>query len=88
MLWQAVFNVAGAASWKDLDDVDTEELLGLFTTNAVGPLLVVQRLVRAGLLGQGSLIVNMTSKVCCPILGLDAPKEGHADAKILAVELP
>ena len=51
------------ASWQDLDTVDSTEMLKLFTVNAVGPLLIVQRLLRADLLGQGSLVANMTSKV-------------------------
>ena len=65
---QAVFNVAGAASWKDLLELDTEEMLSLFKVNTVGPLIVVQRLLKAGLLSQGSLVVNMTSKVILSLL--------------------
>lgn len=62
-LFQAIFTVAGAASWKGLEQVDPHELIGLFTVNAVGPLLVIQRLLRAKLLKKGSIIVNLTSKV-------------------------
>ncbi|KAK9811072.1 hypothetical protein WJX73_000114 [Symbiochloris irregularis] len=58
-----VFNVAGKASWGSLMEVDPEELLSLFTVNAVGPLMVVQHLLKAGLLKQGSLVANLTSKM-------------------------
>ena len=35
----------------------------LFTTNTVGPLIVAQQLEKQGLLGKGSTIGNMTSKM-------------------------
>lgn len=63
-----MFNVAGKASWGSLMEVDAEELVGLFTVNAVGPLMVVQSLLRAGLMKRGSLIANLTSKVSRSLL--------------------
>ena len=37
--------------------------MDLFRTNAVGPLLVTQEFSRAGLLGSGSMVANITSKM-------------------------
>ena len=38
-------------------------MVRLFTTNTVGPLLVAQQLEKRGLLGKGSTLANMTSKM-------------------------
>jgi hypothetical protein len=62
---QVVINNAGVASWEGLSQVTAEAMLRCFTTNAIGPLLTTQQLMKAGLLGRGSVVANMTSKVCC-----------------------
>ena len=46
-----------------LKEIDADRMLRLFQTNTIGPLLVAQQLLAAGLLKQGSVIANMTSKV-------------------------
>jgi len=48
---------------QSLDTVDKDLLLEVFTTNAVGPLLVVQQLRKSGLLNRPALVANVTSKV-------------------------
>ena len=62
---QYLFNIAGVMdlSRSDLLSVDTEKMLHCFTVNAVGPLLTVQQLLLNGLLGNGTTIANMTSKM-------------------------
>ena len=67
-----LINNSGVGSWNDLDEVTPEELLLLFQTNAMGPLLVTQALQKQGLLGRPggpSVIANMTSKVTRQMLG-------------------
>lgn len=67
MLWlQYLFNVAGVTDTTraDLTSIDAEKMLHCFKTNAIGPVLIVQQLLENGLLGQGSTIANLTSKVC------------------------
>ena len=50
-----------------LDDITAEDMVKVFQTNAVGPLLVVQQLRKRGLLGgaknNSTLVANVTSKV-------------------------
>ena len=55
--------VAGVALWSDFETVTTDDMLRLFQTNTVGPLLVTQQLYKAGLLQKGSVVANLTSKV-------------------------
>jgi NAD(P)-dependent dehydrogenase (short-subunit alcohol dehydrogenase family) len=45
------------------DTVTAEDMIQTFTTNAIGPLLVVQQLCRHGFIPPGSLVANVTSKV-------------------------
>ena len=49
----------------DLDSITAETMLKVYTTNTIGPLLVVQQLRKQGLLGgdKPSLIANLSSKV-------------------------
>lgn len=62
---QYLFNVAGVAdkTRADLHAIDAERMLECFQTNAVGPLIVVQQLLDNGMLGSGSTVANLTSKV-------------------------
>ena len=63
---QYLFNVAGVTDTTraDLTSIDAERMLDCFKTNAIGPVLVVQQLLEHGLLGKGSTVANLTSKVC------------------------
>lgn len=56
-------NVFSFLCRSSLQSVSSETMVKLFTTNAIGPLLVAQQLERAGLVGRGSTIANMTSKM-------------------------
>ena len=47
----------------NFDTVTAEDMIQTFTTNAIGPLLVVQQLCRHNLIPPGSLVANVTSKV-------------------------
>jgi len=47
----------------DVLSIDAERMLHCFTVNTIGPLLTVQQLLEQGLLGSGSTVANMTSKV-------------------------
>lgn len=51
---------------QDLGSVTPEDMLSVFQVNCVGPLLVVQQLQKAGLIGGfggKTLVANVTSKV-------------------------
>lgn len=61
---QYLINNAGVASWGQLGELSEEELLRLFRTNTLGPLLVTQEVSNANLLRSGSVVANLTSKVC------------------------
>lgn len=54
----------GYSAWE-LENVTAEEMLHVFRINTVGPLLVVQQLLKHGLIGgtAGALVGNVTSKV-------------------------
>ena len=57
----------GYTKWQ-LEDVTADEMLHVFKINTVGPLIVVQQLLRHGLIGSdatgaGALVGNVTSKV-------------------------
>lgn len=68
---QVVINNAGVYGPKGLtlDSVKSEDMAFTFQTNAIGPLLVVQQLLRHKLIGKpGSIIGNVTSKVICVLL--------------------
>ena len=69
-----VINNAGttgtdAYSKWELEDMDAEEMLHVFRINTVGPLLVVQQLLKRKLMGtqgvgkRGAVVGNVTSKV-------------------------
>lgn len=58
-----VINNAGVAAWTGLRDVTADEMMRLFQTNTVGPLLVVQALLARGLLKKGSTVCSVTSKM-------------------------
>ena len=75
---QALFNIAGIAQYSDLETVTAEDLQRCFTVNAIGPILVVQSLLKEGVLQDQALIANMTSKV---------PGSTFATAMIQAVSL-
>jgi hypothetical protein len=52
---------------QDIRKITADEMLAVYTVNTVGPLLVVQQLLEAGLiggLGGKTLVANVTSKVC------------------------
>ena len=63
IMLQALFNIAGIAQYSDLETVTAEDLQRCFTVNAIGPILVVQSLLKEGVLQDQALIANMTSKV-------------------------
>ena len=46
----------------DLESTTQEEMIYVFKVNTCGPLLVTKALLREGLLGEGSLVGNVTSK--------------------------
>ena len=75
-LLQALFNIAGVAQWSDLETVSAEDLQRCFTINTIGPILVVQSLLNAGVLQDKALIANMTSKV----RRISSPQAMHATA--------
>ena len=58
-----VITNAGIAEWSSLQSVTAETMIRLFATNTVGPLLVAQQLEKQGILGKGSTLGNMTSKM-------------------------
>lgn len=58
-----VIHNAGIAEWSSLSSVTSEVMGKLFSVNAVGPLLVAQQLDKRGLLGKGTTLANMTSKM-------------------------
>ena len=60
----------GYDKWE-LEDMTSDEMMHVFKINTIGPLLVTQRLLKAGVLGtagvgerpRGALVGNVTSKV-------------------------
>ncbi len=60
---QYLINNAGVASWGGLGQLTEDELLHCIRTNTVGPLMVTQEVLGAGLLQKGSVVANLTSKV-------------------------
>ncbi|KAK9861552.1 hypothetical protein WJX84_011383, partial [Apatococcus fuscideae] len=54
---------AGTYGAEDLDEVTAERMMEVFNVNTIGPLITVQQLVQAGLLGPpGSIVGTLTSK--------------------------
>ncbi len=60
---QYLINNAGVAKWADLGSLTEEDMVHLFRTNTLGPLMITQEVLREGLLKRGSVVANMTSKV-------------------------
>lgn len=58
-----VIHNAGIAEWSPLSAATSEVMQRLFRVNSVGPLLVAQQLDKQGLLGKGTTLANMTSKM-------------------------
>ncbi|KAK9829599.1 hypothetical protein WJX72_006821 [[Myrmecia] bisecta] len=67
-----VINNAGViGAYQDFEHVTAEDMLAVFQTNTIGPLLITQQLLRNRLIGSGqkvadgpgSVIANVTSKV-------------------------
>ncbi|CAK0780445.1 hypothetical protein CVIRNUC_005056 [Coccomyxa viridis] len=58
-----LINNAGVAKWADLGSLTEEDMLQLFRTNTLGPLMITQEVLREGLLKDGSVVANMTSKM-------------------------
>jgi hypothetical protein len=54
---------AGVAAHGSLEEVTPEEMLQCYTVNTIGPILVVQQLLKHKLLPSGALIVNISSLV-------------------------
>ena len=63
MALDLVITNAGIAEWSSLQSVTAETMTRLFTTNPVGPLILAQQLEKQGLIGKGSTLGNMTSKM-------------------------
>ena len=76
---QYLFNIAGITDTTraDLTSIDAERMLKCFQVNAIGPLLVVKNLLEVGLLGKGSTIANMTSKVLLRPCNFPNTAESH-----------
>ncbi|KAK9321594.1 hypothetical protein V1517DRAFT_170688 [Lipomyces orientalis] len=53
---------AGYFGFETFDDPDWEKELKMYTTSAIGPVFVVHHLVKAGLLGQGSKVILVSSE--------------------------
>lgn len=66
-LLRALHDATGVYGAKqDIRKITADEMLAVYTVNTVGPLLVVQQLLEAGLiggLGGKTLLANVTSKV-------------------------
>jgi NAD(P)-dependent dehydrogenase (short-subunit alcohol dehydrogenase family) len=53
---------AGYFGFETFDTPDWEKQVQMYTTSAVGPVFVVQNLVKAGLLNQGSKVILVSSE--------------------------
>ena len=77
---QYLINNAGVAKWADLGSLQEEDMLHLFRTNTLGPLMITQEVLREGLLKSGSVVANMTSKVShLQYYALKCPNGGMGD---------
>jgi NAD(P)-dependent dehydrogenase (short-subunit alcohol dehydrogenase family) len=57
-----VIITAGYFGFETFDDPDWEKQVRMYTTSAIGPVFVVQRLVKAGLLDKGSKVILVSSE--------------------------
>lgn len=57
-----VIITAGYFGFETFDDPDWEKEVRMYTTSAIGPVFVVQRLVKAGLLDKGSKVILVSSE--------------------------
>lgn len=57
-----VIVTAGYFGFETFDDPDWEKEVRMYTTSAIGPVFVVQRLVKAGLLDKGSKVILVSSE--------------------------
>lgn len=57
-----VIITAGYFGFETFDEPDWEKQVRMYTTSAVGPVFVVQNLVKAGLLGEGSKVILVSSE--------------------------
>ncbi|GFF90879.1 uncharacterized oxidoreductase YKL071W [Aspergillus udagawae] len=57
-----VIITAGYFGFETFDDPDWEKEVKMYTTSAIGPVFVVQRLVKAGLLEKGSKVILVSSE--------------------------
>lgn len=53
---------AGYFGFESFDNPDWEKQVKMYTTSAVGPVFVVQSLVKAGFLGEGSKVILVSSE--------------------------
>lgn len=61
---QFAIYVAGVVDdWADLEEIEEARMLHCFKVNTVGPLLTAQALVQQKLLGRGSVLAILTSKM-------------------------
>mmetsp|Transcript_13392 Transcript_13392/g.35997 ORF Transcript_13392/g.35997 Transcript_13392/m.35997 type:complete len:330 (-) Transcript_13392:1437-2426(-) len=57
-----VVGTDGYNKWT-IEDTDPEEMMYCFSANAIGPVVVVQQLLKRNIFGRGALIANVSSKV-------------------------
>lgn len=53
---------AGYFGFETFDTPDWEKQVKMYTTSAIGPVFIVQHLVKAGLLGEGSKVILVSSE--------------------------
>ena len=53
---------AGYFGFESFDSPDWEKQIKMYTTSAIGPVFVVQNLVKAGVLGEGSKVILVSSE--------------------------
>lgn len=53
---------AGYFGFETFDDPDWEKQVRMYTTSAIGPVFVVQSLFKAGLLGEGSKVILVSTE--------------------------
>lgn len=64
---QVLINNAGVMLEREgILHISQENMLETFTVNTLGPIFVVQALLKQNLLKSGALLATLTSLVCCP----------------------